>query len=280
MPIKNVLALHDLAAYGRCSLTCVIPVLSAMGIKVCPLPTALYSSDTGGFGAVYAKDLTEEMPKVLEKLRAIPARVDGIYSGYLGVPAQVKIVERLLREHECLKVVDPVMGDNGRLYSAFNEEMVEQMRVLCRCADVITPNITEAAFLLSEDVPEALTIEEAKAFALRLYKAFGAAAVVTSVCLTSEPERIFSLVCEGEDVRMVGVRKLSAHFPGTGDVFASVLTGKLMQGATLYEATEAAAEFTTDTMEKTVEAGTEVREGLLLEGCLRELMRLGVRSEE
>ena len=272
MPIKNVLALHDLAAYGRCSLTCVIPVLSAMGIKVCPLPTALYSSDTGGFGAVYAKDLTEEMPKVLEKLRAIPARVDGIYSGYLGEPAQVKIVEGLLREHECLKVVDPVMGDNGRLYSAFNEEMVEQMRVLCRCADVITPNITEAAFLLSEDVPETLTIEEAKAFALRLYKAFGAAAVITSVCLTCEPEKIFSLVCEGEDVRMVGVRKLSAHFPGTGDVFASVLTGRLMQGATLYEATEAAAKFTTDTMEKTVEAGTEVREGLLLEGCLGELM--------
>ncbi len=271
LSVKSVLALHDLSTYGRCSLTCVIPVLSTLGVKVCPLPTAVYSSDTGGFGPVYAKDLTEEMPRILEKLEAIPAKFDGIYSGYLGAPDQVRFVEALLRRHDCLKVVDPVMGDNGKLYSAFDDSMVEQMRVLCRAAGVITPNITEASFLLREVPPQSLSDAEAKAFALRLYEAFGAQVVITSAPLSSHPDRIFSLICDGKTVQAVGVPMLSAHFPGTGDIFTSVLTGKLMGGASLVSAAEAAAAFTTDSMEKTMAVGTPIREGILLEACLQNL---------
>ena len=270
-PIPNILALHDLATYGRCSLTCVIPVLSTLGVKVCPLPTSVYSSDTGGFGPVYARDLTEEMPRILGKLETIPARIDSIYSGYLGEPKQVAFVEALLRKYKGLKIVDPVMGDSGKLYSAFNTEMVEKMRILCRCADLITPNITEAAFLLRESVPAIMNDAEARNFGRRMFDAFGAKTVVTSVLLSSHPDSIFSLVCDGDSTQVVGVPDLTAHFPGTGDVFTSVLTGKLLQGKPLLSAVEAAAAFTTDTMEKTIQAGTPVREGLLLEACLQNL---------
>ena len=145
--IKNVAALHDLATYGRCSLTCVIPVLSSMGMKVCPIPTAVYSSDTGGFGPVYARELTEEMTHIIEKLRAIPARFDCAYSGYLGSHRQAEAVQDFLLHCGGLRVVDPVMGDSGKLYSAFDESMVDVMRLLCRSASVITPNLTEAAIL-------------------------------------------------------------------------------------------------------------------------------------
>ena len=122
-PTLNVAALHDLASYGRCSLTCVIPILSSMGVKVCPIPTAVYSSDTGGFGAVFSQELTGVMRHIMEKLRAIPARIDGIYSGYLGTPEQLSVVSDFFDEYDCLKVVDPVMGDQGVLYSAFDTRM-------------------------------------------------------------------------------------------------------------------------------------------------------------
>ena len=143
--IKNVAALHDLATYGRCSLTCVIPVLSSMGMKVCPIPTAVYSSDTGGFGPVYARELTEEMIHIIEKLRAIPARFDCAYSGYLGSHRQAETVQDFLLHCGGLRVVDPVMGDSGKLYSAFDESMVDVMRLLCRSASVIRPIAVSAA---------------------------------------------------------------------------------------------------------------------------------------
>lgn len=270
-PTLNVAALHDLACYGRCSLTCVIPILSAMGIKVCPVPTAVYSSDTGGFGPVYAQELTEAMRRILDKLCAIPARIDGIYSGYLGTPEQLTVVSDYFDRFDCLKVVDPVMGDQGALYSAFDARMVDTMRALCKKASVITPNLTEASFLLGRETPASLTRAQAVELLSALHELTPGDAVITSAALADFPDSVCTLARDDQGAFAVIAPRLPGHFPGTGDVFTSVLTGALLSGQGLPQAVCRAAAFVSRCMADTVRAGTPVREGVLLERALPRL---------
>ena len=268
---KNVAALHDLATYGRCSLTCVIPILSSMGYKVCPIPTAVYSSDTGGFGPVFSQELTEAMRRIMDQLRAIPARIDGIYSGYLGTPEQLDVVTRFFDEYDCVKVVDPVMGDQGKLYSAFDDRMVETMRALCRKATVITPNLTEASFLLGVKTPGRLTRAQAVEMLDALHEITPGDAVITSAALADFPDSVCTIARDEQGAFAVIAPRLPGHFPGTGDVFTSVLTGALLSGQNLPQATCRAAAFVSRCMRDTVAAGTPVREGVLLEQALPHL---------
>ena len=270
-PTLNVAALHDLASYGRCSLTCVIPILSSMGVKVCPIPTAVYSSDTGGFGPVFSQELTDAMRSIMDKLRAIPARIDGIYSGYLGTPEQLTVVSDFFDEYDCLKVVDPVMGDQGVLYSAFDGRMVDTMRALCRKASVITPNLTEASFLLGRNTPQALTRAQAVEMLSALHELTPGDAVITSAELADFPDSVCTIARDGQGAFAVIAPRLPGHFPGTGDVFTSVLTGALLSGQSLPQAVCRAAAFVSRCMADTVRAGTPVREGVLLERALPHL---------
>ena len=141
-PARTVAAIHDLSGVGRCALTVVMPVLSAMGAQVCPVPTAVLSAHTA-FSGIAVRDLTDFLPAYLDHWRALGLRFDAVYAGYLGSPAQVEIVSDLLAEQEgALKVLDPVMGDDGRLYNGMAEEMPAKWRSLCAHADVVTPNMT------------------------------------------------------------------------------------------------------------------------------------------
>lgn len=267
-PIKNIAALHDLASFGRCSLTCVIPILSSMGYKVCPIPTAVYSSDTGGFGPVYAQELTHAMGQIMDKLKGIGVSFAGIYSGYLGTHEQAELVERFMQDYSCLKVVDPVMGDHGRLYSAFDERMVDVMRTLCRSASVITPNLTEASFLLGHETPALLTRAEAVDMLDALHALTPGDAVITSAALSDFPDSVCTIARGGEGSFAVIAPRVPGQFPGTGDIFTSVLTGALLAGQTLPQAVCRAAAFVADCMRSTVASGAPSREGVLLEQAL------------
>lgn len=271
--LKKVLALHDMVCLGRCSLTVVLPVLSAMGIKVCPLPTALLSSDTGGFGAVYVRSLTDEMRGILQKLEALDVSFDAVYSGYLGSPEQVAVVERILGRFDSLRIVDPVMGDMGKLYQNIDGNMIEAMRRLCANADVITPNLTEACFLAGWDMPpEGLDASSAGALADALLELGCGAAVITSVPLQGQEGRIATMVKEkGGKLFAASTDHLRAHFPGTGDLFASVLTGRMLAGETLAQACAQASAFAAEAIGYTVSRNTPVREGVLLEELLGRL---------
>lgn len=267
----NIAALHDLATYGRCSLSCVFPILSTMGYKVCPIPTAVYSSDTGGFGPVYAQELTQAMERIMDKLWDIGAEFAGIYSGYLGTYEQAELVERFLKRYDCLKVVDPVMGDQGKLYSAFDDRMVEEMRRLCRCASVITPNLTEASFLLGNATPGQMSKKEAVEMLDALHGLTPGNAVITSASLADYPDAVCTVARGESGAFAVIAPKVPAQFPGTGDIFTSVLTGALLKGQGLSDAVCKAAAFVADCMRNTVEAGTPAREGVLLEETLSRL---------
>ena len=163
MPTPRVAAIHDLSGFGRCSLTVAIPVLSAMGVQCCPLPTAVLSTHTGGFEGYTFRDLTEEMTAAAAHWKALDLRFDAVYSGFLGSERQIDLVRQFLRDFRrpgTLAVVDPVMGDFGRVYATYTPAMCRRMADLTAEADVITPNLTEAALLLG--VPyESLPRDEA-----------------------------------------------------------------------------------------------------------------------
>lgn len=156
MPTPRIAAVHDLSCYGRCSLTIALPVLSAMGCQCCPLPTALLSAHTGFTGGSFL-DLTDEMTRITEHWEQIGLRFDGIYSGFLGSAAQIDVVERVIRRGSgaaAWVIVDPVLGDHGKAYRTCTPELCRGMRQLAEQADVITPNLTEAAILLERPYEE------------------------------------------------------------------------------------------------------------------------------
>ena len=149
--IKKVAAIHDLSGFGRASLCSIIPTLSTMGVQVCPVPTAILSTHSGGFANYTFHDLTDTMEAYINHWKELELHFDCIYPGFLGSPQQIHIVSKIIeqfRQPDTLVVIDPVMGDNGCLYSSIAADMVPQMRQLISQADIIVPNITEAAFLL------------------------------------------------------------------------------------------------------------------------------------
>ena len=183
------MAVHDLSGMGRVSLMAVIPILSSMGLQVCPLPTAILSNHTQ-YPVYSFLDLTDEMKRIIEKWEELDMRFDAFYSGYLGSPKQAQIVEdfiRRFRRPTDLVVVDPVMGDNGSLYKGITEDMVTEMKKLICLADIITPNMTELFRLLDMPYQECMTDAELKAALKALSDKGPSIVIVTSVPVKDDP---------------------------------------------------------------------------------------------
>jgi len=246
-PLPRIAAIHDICGYGRCSLTVAIPVLSAMGFEVCPLPTAVLSSHTL-FPDFTILDMTDELPKIIDHWKKMGLKFDGIYSGFLGSARQVDIVADFIRHFqrpETLVVVDPVMADHGKLYPTMPPEMVGEMKKLAAIAKVITPNLTEAAFMLDRLTPEVISEREAKDWLKTLTDLGPEMAVITSAPMASRPNASTVIGYDRVDQRFWITERpfVPTQYHGTGDIFASVLTGSLMQGDSLPVAMDRSAQF-------------------------------------
>lgn len=273
--VPKVAAIHDLSGYGRASLTVVIPILSTMGIQVCPLPTAVLSSHSG-FPGFHFVDLTDHLEPMIEHWKRLELKFDAIYSGYLGSARQVDIVRNFLlhfKEPGQMIIVDPVLGDNGRLYSSFNSEMVDEMRKLAGDADIITPNLTEAAFLLGEEFDPAADLQKVKEWAKRLSDIGPEVVIITSVPETGIPQKTAVLAWNRRDQRMwkVSCDYLPASYPGTGDAFSSVIVGSLLQGDSLPIALDRAVNFISMGVRATFGYRHQHADGILLEKVLPSL---------
>lgn len=273
--VKKIAAIHDLSGIGRVSLTVVIPILSSMGFQVCPLPTAVLSSHTQ-YPQFSFHDLTDEMPIIIDQWKKLGASFDAIYTGYLGSPRQIHIVSDFIddfRKKDTLVMIDPVLGDNGKLYTNFDNNMILEMRKLIGKADVITPNLTELFYLLDKPYKTNNSDEELKEYLYQLSEKGPEIVIITSVPVENDPHKtsVYAYNRKGNKYWKVTCSYLPAHYPGTGDTFTSVITGSIMQGDSLPIALDRATQFILQGIRATFGYEYDNRDGILLEKVLHNL---------
>lgn len=244
--MKKIAAIHDLSGYGRASLTVAIPILSYMGYQVCPLPTAILSAHSE-YKDFRCFDLTDQMQPIIDHWKELNLHFDALYSGYLASIRQMSIVERFFDDFgndRNFILVDPVLGDHHQLYPGMNPQMVDGMRKLCSRAKVITPNLTEAAFLLNKKLSGNTTPEEAVEWCRELSQLGPEYCIITSAP-SGNHKNIATLAYNQSDDRLWRVCSdyVPASYPGTGDAFASAITGSLLNGDSLPEAIDRAVHF-------------------------------------
>ena len=270
---KTVLAIHDLPGFGRAALSVIVPVLSCLGIRAVALPTAVLSTHTGGLGTPAKLSNPGYGPAALAHYQRLGLRFDCIYSGYLADPTQAKLVEQAFELWpRALKVVDPVLGDGGRLYKGLGADMVPAMYNLCSKANLIVPNVTEAALLLGDPLPGVGSSEQAAEQAARLTR-IAPQVVVTGVTGLSDGRCIGCVgAARGGQGYSVKTPLIPRMYHGTGDIFGAVLVGRILQGNVPQAAVQAAAAFVSECIRQTPE-GTDERLGVWLEAALPKLMQ-------
>lgn len=245
--IPRIAAVHDLCGYGKCSLGVAIPVLSAAGCDVCPVPTGLFSSHTA-FPGWYMHDTTNILHDYLEAWKGIDVEIDAVYSGFLGAPEQVDIIRDIYQTYpKALKVVDPVMADHGKVYPTYTPELCQAMVDLAAEADILTPNLTEASIILGTEWHGTdISDDEAKSMIDQLI-AKGAKNVVLKGVQREGEDQIRNFVGGVDcDVFEVHNQFVPHYLHGTGDLYASALLAGVMAGRSLYEAAWFAGNLTHD----------------------------------
>ena len=285
--IPRVAALHDLSSFGRCALTVVIPALSAMGVQVLPVPTALLSTHTA-FPDFYFRDTSESILPVADHWQSLGIAPDAIYTGFLSGDAQCDIIEQFIcrfRKAGTLVLIDPVFGDDGVLYPSCTPALVARMRELCRHSDVLVPNLTEACMLC--DTPyldtAAMPPQELNAYIdglLQKLSAFGAKRIAITGIVTDDQSNVATVGIDLPEKSLdrspfsITLRREGGSYPGTGDLFASVLLGKLLARTPFAKACTAASAFVRDCIRVSEQYDTPRRDGVALEPCLYKLSQL------
>lgn len=275
MSQKRAAAIHDISCFGKCSLTVALPIISAAGVETAVIPTAIFSTHTGGFKDYTFRDLSEDIVPIARHWKSENITVDAVYSGYLCSKHQIYLVmeaARLISREDTFFVCDPVMGDNGRLYSGFDNDYPKYMLKLCTAADIITPNITEAALMLGIDFKEPPYTEDYINTLLEgLYLKTHSSVVLTGVCF--EQRKIGAAVYDGESKSYVFSDRLDAAYHGTGDIFASTLTAALLRDRSLKAAVQIAVNFTCACIKKTMESNSDMRHGVNFESQIPNLIK-------
>ena len=275
--LKRIAAVNDVSGFGKCSLTVALPVVSATGVECACIPTAILSTHTGEFTGWTFHDLTDQMLPIARHWALLDLDFDGIYSGYLASPEQALLVEEIIgtiaNEHT-LVICDPAMADNGRYYSGLGEGMTEAFRRLCARADVITPNVTEAALLSGvEHSPAPHSHDYIERLFDGLERHAGRYVAITGV---HPAEGLIGTVVRDRDTgeeRSAMSEALPGMFYGTGDIFASAMAALLVRGAGIGDALDAASALVQESIARTYLRGTPRPYGVDFEGALPNYMR-------
>ena len=265
---KRILTIQDISCVGQCSLTVALPIISACGIETAILPTAVLSTHTAGFKGFTVLPLTDEFPKIAEHWKKENIAFDCVYTGYI-LKDQMQIVDKIIKEfNKGLKIIDPVMADNGEFYYGFDENFAAEMANLCVEADVILPNLTEAAFLLGEK-PVLCGYDEA--YVERLLKRLYNNLKVKEIVLTGvsyDKGKLGVAVFDGETVKYYFSEKIKRNFHGTGDIYSSAFTGALLSGLSVFDSAKIAVDFTVDSMRRTLDFAEAHGYGVFFEQAL------------
>lgn len=273
--MQNRLAvIEDLSCFGKCSLSVALPVLACMGMECCPVPTAILSGHFAALPEVSVLDLTDYMAVIADQWAKGGVTFSGILSGYLSSAAQVQQVQDFVqrfRGPETIFVADPAMADRGTLYRGFTSDHVAAMKGLCAGADVIVPNVTEACLMLGIPYQERQDQSFLESLVQALPELGARATVLTGISL--KEDQISIACCQAGSMELIHHPRIPGHYNGTGDIFASVLTGALLQGAELTAAARQAAYFTSHVIAETAKNPSHRPYGVDLEPWLHLLMR-------
>lgn len=254
MSYKKILTIQDISCVGQCSLTVALPIISACGIETCVLPSAVLSTHTAGFSGYTFRDLTEDMPAINEHWKKEGIKFSAIYTGYLGSTKQIEYVENIFADvatDDCVKIVDPAMADNGNLYPGFDKEFVDAMKGLCKKADFLVPNITEACFLTDMEYKT----EYDRAYIDELLEKLAALGCKNIIFtgISYEEGKTGVVVYEDGKYSYYEHEKLSNSCHGTGDIYASAFVGVYVRGKSAYDAAKIAADYTVECIKATAE---------------------------
>ena len=246
MDYKRILTIQDISCFGQCSLTVALPILSACGVETVILPSAVLSTHTGGFTGFTFRDLSDDIPAISAHWQKEGIEFDAIYTGYLGSVKQIDMVTDIFNtfsaKKKCVKIVDPAMADNGKLYYGFDEVYAAEMARLCRNADIVIPNITEACFITGieykENYDEAYVMSVLEA----LDKDGMKNVVLTGIGYDEETTGV--VIKLGDSIKHYTHKRLKQGSHGTGDIFASAFSGALLRGNDEYESARIAADYT------------------------------------
>lgn len=276
---KRVAEIHDISGIGKCSLTAAIPIISAAGVEAAAMPTAVLSTHTGNIKGFTYRDLTGDLQPFARHWKSLEIEFDGIYSGFLGSTEQIDIVCGFIdefRNQNTVVIVDPAMADGGRMYTTFDEDFAKEMILLCKKADIIVPNLTEAAFLLGEKYVEPPYTKEYIENLMKRLLDLGPSMVVLTGVSFKEDEIGCAVYCKNGEFFYRFSERYPGTYYGTGDIFASALTGAYLRGKSIYESAELALDFTCSAIKRTYEAQTDPRFGVNFEQGLGEYInRLG-----
>lgn len=264
----RIAAIHDLSCFGRSSLTVVMPLFAKMNIQVCPLPTAILSTH-GAYENGTFLDLTSELPIIIEHWKKLNLEFDAIYTGFLGSGDQIDIVVDFINKFSCNKpliVVDPVMGDEGEVYSIIDSSITSKMNKLIRKADIITPNTTEAFVMLNKKYKPKMNIEEAKKILKELADLGPNIVILTSIHNIEDDSRytgVYDKKCD--EYYFDSCEYIPVDFPGTGDAFTSIFIGSILKGYNLKESLSHSLRFIESALKATISTGIDPQDGINLE---------------
>jgi len=283
--IKKIATINDLSGMGRCSLTVAISILSVLGVQACPLPTAILSNQTG-YPHYYINDFTDSMPCFIREWAELGFEFDGIYTGFLSDAGQVKVIENFLeifKKKDTLFLVDPVMGDDGKIYSGISREMVKSIMQLSLKADIITPNLTECCILTGIDYAEVVQNAKSEDYldiisevCNKLLTGNVKKCVVTGINykgINDDLDMIYNAVLENGEISFIKSANTGGSYSGTGDILASVVCGMVVRGKGLYEAVELATKFISKAVTDTYNCGTDRNDGVNFENHLDMLIK-------
>lgn len=279
-PVKKIAVIHDICGIGKAAMTNIMPILSVMGIEVCPIPTMLLSTHTGGYGKPYIQSLDGYMAGCLAHYLEQDVCFDMIFVGYLGTNTRIQEVKDFLTKYRekyssVSVILDPIFGDNGVCYSNFTMEYVSELKLLLPYADCILPNYTECCMLFDEKISLYSDVKlENNTIKQLAYKAnkIGLMNMVVTSIPRKDSGSIGIFILEAGKTRILEFDKENQSCHGTGDIFAAVFCGALLQGDTVIQACERAHRFVADCLEESEKYDYPKREGVVLEPILSHLI--------
>ena len=268
---KKIALINDFSGFGRCSITASLPIISAMKIQCCPLPTAIFSNHTG-FKSFFYTDYTEHMNAYMDEWKKLDLKFSGILTGFLGSPEQIGIVKRFLEEfktEQTITVIDPVMGDYGKLYSTYSPILAKQMTTLVPYADILTPNLTEACILTDTEYKEDVNEAELTEICQKLCEMGPRKIVISGL---GRGDNLENFIYEyGKEPQVILEHKVGSFRSGTGDVFSTIIAADAVNGVEFAESVKHASSFVAKVLRRTVELNLPETDGICFEEFLTEI---------